>query len=133
MKGRNFGTALLIGLLIATGQPSSAGFIGNKSGWDEMGEMKKLGYAMGLLDSWLGTYSSDLDANEYEADMSACIADLGLNSSHIVEIINTGYIELENWSEAPTYMLFLGARKTCLATINRYRRERGQEPLEPWE
>ena len=61
--------------------------------------------------------------------MRQCQFDLELKTNHLVEIMETGYADFENWSKFPSEVFLEGIRKTCFANINRARQDRGEAPL----
>jgi hypothetical protein len=109
---------------------SHATYLGTKTEWDEMNALTQAAYISGYLDGFLTPIVGDDDSNKYRADVGQCLFDLQLSSSALVEAVEKSYEEIEQWSKAPYEVLLSSVHRICVAKINEYRTERGEEALE---
>ena len=87
---------------------AEAGFVKNRSGWEELTSDAKSGYVMGAYD-WL----SQVAPVENNLLIEKCLLDKDFNSSDMIEIVNTFYSDRSKWEAPPFQALLLGLRKVC--------------------
>ena len=118
--------AVLIAIL---GSHASAGFMDNKGMWDNLSIRAQETYVMGAFDTYIGLFYDDPDERAYQMDVISCTADLNINSTALLKIVNQEYSDLSSWERPPVSMLLSGLRKVCLDHMNRARAARGEPAL----
>ena len=101
-------TLTTIALLTILTSQAEAGYIKNLSGWEELTSDAQSGYVMGAYD-WM----SQVAPVEDTVSINKCALDMDLNSSDMIELVNTFYSDLSKWEAPPFQALLLGLREVC--------------------
>lgn len=97
-----------IALLTTLASQAEAGFVKNRSGWEELTSDAQSGYVMGAYD-WM----SQVAPVEDNLSIHNCVINIGFNSSDMIEVVNNFYSDLSKWEAPPFQALLLGLRKVC--------------------
>ena len=97
-----------IALLTILASQAEAGYIKNRSGWEKLTSDAQSGYVMGAYD-WM----SQVAPFEDNLFINKCALDMDLNSSDMIELVDTFYSDLSKWEVPPFLALLLGRRKVC--------------------
>ncbi|MDB9924125.1 hypothetical protein OAC90_01455 [Planktomarina sp.] len=101
-------TLTTIALLTILTSQAEAGYVKNRSGWEELTSDAQSGYVMGAYD-WM----SQVAPVEDNLSIEKCALDMDLNSSDMIELVDTFYSDLSKWEVPPFLALLLGLRKVC--------------------
>jgi hypothetical protein len=105
---------LAVSLLTLIGTQASAAFPTNRQNWDELPQMYKFGFAVGVYMEMSQGYVFDSPEADKVSDIYfECVRDLQINAGSMVKIIDTFYSELENFSEPANLALVHGLAKVC--------------------
>ena len=97
-----------IALLTTLASQAEAGFVKNRSGWEELTSDAQSGYVMGAYD-WM----SQVAPVEDNLSIHNCVINIGFNSSDMIEVVINFYSDLSKWEAPPFQALLLGLRKVC--------------------
>ena len=105
---------LAVSLLTLIGTQASAGFLTNRQEWNNASETKKLGYVQGVYSEMTLVWPSDTqDTLARKRAKKNCAQDLGLTDRALVEIVDSHYTDLENWTDPANIALHFGMVKIC--------------------
>ena len=105
---------LIVSLLMLIGTQASAGYFSNRGDWKDLPEAQKAGFGQGVLSQYLQTFKNDSAAVIAEKEEIAnCVIDEDFRASDLVDIIDSHYTNLENWTDAPHNALRIGLLKVC--------------------
>ena len=93
---------LILSLSLGLTTAAQAGFINNKTSWDDLPMQMKLGYAMGRFDDLvMGQYNDTSVEQNRRIQLGECASRLNLTSSDMVAIIDKEYEDLSSWQWPP--------------------------------
>ena len=103
---------ILISFLAKT---ALAGFIDNKTLWDNMSNLQKTGYVQGVFD--LHTTLMTSDSQEMIAlkkHTVQCVLSMKMTAQGMVDLVNTMYQnDISIWKHAPWFALLNGMTEMC--------------------
>ena len=94
---------------------ASAGFIDNKTLWDNMSPLQKTGYVQGVFDYYTVHLVSDSQETRNLKDHRyRCVVDMKMTAQGMVDLVNTVYQnDISIWREPPWFALINGIIKMC--------------------
>ena len=105
---------LILSFSLGLATTAQAGYIENKIQWDELADINKQAYVMGLIDQYMNYFRiSDtwLDQTLHHAN---CVADLNMKPPNLVELIDTQYNkDVSSWQIKPAIILQEGLVALC--------------------
>ena len=108
--------AALIALLFMISSQAGAGFVIDRNAWHDMvdGSLVQKGYAMGAFDQ-LTTKYKGAKKSQIEAinKIDECAKKMNFSADILVDIINSHYIDLENWQHPANIALQTGLVQVC--------------------
>ena len=103
---------IILSLTFGLTTAAQAGFINNKTSWDDLPIQVKEGYAMGRFDDLvMGQYNDTSYEKNRRTQFRECASRLNLTSSDMVDIIDKEYEDLSNWQWPP--LLMKGLCQVC--------------------
>ena len=97
---------LILSFSLGLATTAQAGYIENKMQWDELPDLAKEGYAMGLVDQYVNIFRISRTWLDQTLHHRACIVDLGMKTGNFVELIDAQYNkDVSNWQLDPTLIL----------------------------
>jgi hypothetical protein len=129
MKMTTVTAALTLITLMAT-QAQAACYVCDKQAWDALHPYAKEGFVAGALAG--ATQISTIPGNPADvakADLSICVANMNLGSGDMVDVVETQFRDLANWSLSPDAVLMTGLEAVCASQIDATRAARGDAPI----
>ena len=107
--------SLFISALTTT---ASAGFIDNKTLWDQMSNLQKTGYVQGVFDFFTQTRSDNEELNSLKEQRLQCLVDMDMTAQGVVDLVDTMYQnDISIWKHPPFIALINGLTK-CVETLS---------------
>ena len=73
-----------------------------------------MGFVQGFLTEWMQRYTTDsTHINSQKEDVQRCVIEEAFKGSHLVDIIDNHYTNLEHWTDPPHIALRIGLLKVC--------------------